>query len=114
MNRTMLTGTIAIGLAAGLAGCDKAATPSAAPMADMAQAGGTKIATVGATVTAVDAGAGTVTLAHGAIPAVNWPAMTMAFKASPAIVASAKAGQKVDATLKIAGGTGEITGLKTQ
>ena len=31
-------------------------------------------------VTAVDAAAGTVTIAHGAVESLNWPAMTMAFK----------------------------------
>ena len=33
-----------------------------------------------ATVTKVDREAGTVTLAHGPIPSLKWPAMTMAFK----------------------------------
>ena len=33
-----------------------------------------------ATVTKIDREAGTVTLAHGPIPTLNWPAMTMAFK----------------------------------
>lgn len=31
-------------------------------------------------VTAVDAAAGTVTIAHDAVESLNWPAMTMAFK----------------------------------
>lgn len=112
MNRVMLTGTTAFILTASLTGCgDKTAKPTAAPMAEMPQSNGAKTATVGATVTAVDAATGMVTLAHGPIAAVNWPAMTMGFKASPAIVASAKVGQKIDATLRIAGGGGEITDL---
>ncbi|ARU18490.1 hypothetical protein A9D14_19100 (plasmid) [Croceicoccus marinus] len=33
------------------------------------------------TVTAIDADAGTITVDHGAVPAIEWPAMTMAFEA---------------------------------
>lgn len=39
-------------------------------------------------VTAVDATAGTVTIAHGAVESLNWPAMTMAFKLADASQAS--------------------------
>jgi Cu(I)/Ag(I) efflux system protein CusF len=114
MNPLMLTCAIAIALTSSLAGCgDKAAQPTTAPMAEMAQTGGAKTATVAATIMAVDASAGMVTLAHGPIAAVGWPAMTMAFKASPATVAAAKVGRKVDATLKISGGGGEIVELKS-
>ena len=40
-------------------------------------------------VTAIDAKAGTVTLHHGPIAKLSWPAMTMAFKASPPSLLSA-------------------------
>ena len=43
-------------------------------------------------ITAVDAGAGTVTIDHGPIPAVEWPAMAMTFNASTAVLAGAKVG----------------------
>lgn len=33
------------------------------------------------TVTAIDAEAGTITVDHGPVPAIEWPAMTMAFEA---------------------------------
>ena len=33
------------------------------------------------TVTAIDADAGTITVDHGAVPAIEWPAMTMGFEA---------------------------------
>ena len=48
----------------------------------------------------VNAKAGTVTLRHGPIAALKWPAMTMTFKASPSVLKAAKKGQKVKFTLK--------------
>jgi Cu/Ag efflux protein CusF len=66
------------------------------------------------TVTAVDSAAGTVTLQHGAIPEVGWPAMTMTFKAAPAIVSQVKAGQKVGFEVKTDGGSAEITDVRPQ
>jgi Cu(I)/Ag(I) efflux system protein CusF len=49
---------------------------------------------------AVDAKAGTLTIHHGPITALGWPAMTMTFKASPDALQAAKAGQTVKFTLK--------------
>jgi Cu(I)/Ag(I) efflux system protein CusF len=43
----------------------------------------------------IDASAGKVTIAHGPIAALNWPAMTMAFKASPELLAGVKEGDRV-------------------
>ncbi len=65
-------------------------------------------------VTAIDKAAGTVTLDHGAIPEANWPAMTMAFKAAPAVLGAAKVGDRVAFDLKIEGGAGEVTGIRRQ
>jgi Cu/Ag efflux protein CusF len=66
------------------------------------------------TVTAIDKGAGTITLAHGPIPEAKWPAMTMAFKAAPTITDTAQVGEKVDFNLKIAGSAGEVMALTRQ
>jgi len=71
------------------------ATPAAAPTA--AAAKGTGV------VKAVNAKAGTITLHHGPIPALKWPAMTMSFKASPQVLAAAKTGKTVTFTLNGAG-----------
>ncbi|HVI32023.1 copper-binding protein [Phenylobacterium sp.] len=47
-------------------------------------------------VKAVDARAGTVTIAHEPIKALGWPAMTMPFKVSdPALLKAAAVGDKV-------------------
>lgn len=52
-------------------------------------------------VKSVDAAAGTVTLAHEAIPALGWPPMTMSFKAASAPgLAALKPEDKVKFRLK--------------
>ncbi len=49
------------------------------------------------TIAAVDAKAGTVEIEHGAIPTLQWPAMTMEFKArDKAMVQGLKPGQRVE------------------
>jgi Cu(I)/Ag(I) efflux system protein CusF len=45
---------------------------------------------------ALDAKGGTVTLSHEAVPALKWPAMTMAFKISPELAKGLQVGQKVE------------------
>lgn len=52
-------------------------------------------ATTTGTVEAIDTIAGKVTIAHGPVPALGWPAMTMPFQASPAQLARLRPGQKV-------------------
>lgn len=61
-------------------------TPDAAPA--VAQAEGT--------VDAVDAAAGTITITHGPVDALGWPAMTMPFGATPEQAASVKAGDRIE------------------
>lgn len=63
------------------------------------------------TVTAIDKTAGTITLDHDAIPEAKWPAMTMAFKAAPAITDAVKLGDKVDFDLTLTGSAGEVTAI---
>jgi Cu(I)/Ag(I) efflux system protein CusF len=89
-----------------------AAMPPAAPAE--AAASDTKVASGAGVVNAVDAKAGTVTLDHQPIPAISWPAMTMTFKASPAITSSVKPGDKVAFDMKLVGGDGEITAIHKQ
>lgn len=123
--------TIALGLAVLTAACDKKAetpgaadTNQAAPAAamsgdmgngdmgnmTMAPAASTVIKAKGhGTVTAVDKAAGTITLDHGPIPEAKWPAMTMTFKAAPAITDAAKVGDTVDFDLTLTGNAGEVT-----
>ncbi len=86
----------------------------AGDMGKMAMSADAKMAKGEGTVTAVDTTANTITLDHGPIAEAGWPAMTMGFKASPALVAQVKAGDKVAFDLKLEGGAGEITAIQKQ
>ena len=63
-------------------------------------------------ITAIDAAAGTVTLKHQPIPGVGWPAMTMAFKATPtAPLTGLKVGDKVKFSVRIEGDKNLVTAI---
>jgi Cu(I)/Ag(I) efflux system protein CusF len=67
------------------------------------------------TVTQVDAAAGTITINHGAIEAVSWPAMTMQFTAeNPAILQGVAVGDSVSFELKSATETSVVTSVQKQ
>lgn len=65
-------------------------------------------------VKAIDKTAGTITLEHGPIAEVNWPGMTMAFKAAPALLDSVAVGDKVSFDVRIEGGAAEVTAIARQ
>ncbi|PSO10422.1 MULTISPECIES: copper-binding protein [unclassified Sphingobium] len=123
--------TIALGLAALTAACGKKAeAPVAAEtnhassdaamsgdMGNMAMAPSATSAIKAkghGTVKEIDKTAGTITLDHGPIPEAKWPAMTMAFKAAPAITDAAKVGDKVDFDVTLVGSAGEVTAIQKQ
>lgn len=63
-------------------------------------------------VTKIDTTAGMVTLQHGPIPAIQWPAMTMGFKvADPALLNGIKEGEAVDFTLKAENGNQVVVAI---
>lgn len=106
-----------------LAGCDKKAeapkvvaasesTPNASDMPAMGMAAGSRIGSGSGTVTAIDAAAGKITLDHGAIPAVGWPAMKMGFTAKPALLSGIAIGDKVEFEVTVSGGAGVVTQIK--
>lgn len=102
-----------------LSGCDKKADApkaEASPdaMADMAMPAEAKMVKSAGTVTAIDPASGKITLEHDAIPAVEWPAMTMGFKSKPELLAGIAVGDKVDFDLTVSGNAGEITSIKKQ
>jgi Cu/Ag efflux protein CusF len=116
---TYLRLTVALGLAALTAACDrKAEAPASANTSSMA---GTMAmepsptATIKAKghgiVTAIDKPAGMITLSHEAIPEAKWPAMTMGFKAAPAVTDAVAVGDKVDFDIRIKGNAGEVTAI---
>jgi Cu(I)/Ag(I) efflux system protein CusF len=64
-------------------------------------------------VKAVDTKAGTVTIQHGPIAALKWPAMTMAFKVNPrSLLGGVNVGQSVKFTLMQMGGTTQLTAIQ--
>ena len=104
-----------------LVGCDKKpetpkveapkATAPGDAMSNMAMPEGSKMGKGTGTVTAIDAAAGKVTLDHGAIPAVDWPAMKMGFSAKPDVLKGIAVGDKVDFDLTLTGSAGEVTAI---
>ena len=64
-------------------------------------------------ITAIDPKAGKITIKHGAIPAVGWPAMTMTFKATPpALLRGVRVGQTVGFDVRTRGMDAEVTALR--
>jgi Cu(I)/Ag(I) efflux system periplasmic protein CusF len=61
----------------------------------------------------IDAKAGTVTIQHGPIPGVGWPAMTMTFTAKPAtLLKGLKVGQTIDFDCTVRGTAAEVTAVR--
>jgi len=61
-------------------------------------------------VKAIDARAGTITIAHGPMPALKWPPMTMKFKVETAAVLNGvTVGKKIHFVLKNVGGKPVVT-----
>ena len=110
-----------IALPVGLSGCDKKAeapkveAPKAAAPADamsnMAVPEGSTMGKGTGTVTAIDAAAGKITLDHGAIPAVDWPAMKMGFSAKTDVLKGISVGDRVNFDLTVTGNAGEVTAI---
>lgn len=96
----------ASGAAAGMNTMSGAMDNMAAPAATAAKGSGT--------VKAIDKAAGTITLDHGPIAEANWPAMTMAFKAAPALLDSVAVGDRVSFDLALKDGSGEVTAIAKQ
>jgi Cu(I)/Ag(I) efflux system protein CusF len=74
--------------------------------------GAEQSATATGVIIAIDTAAGTVTLKHGPIAGIGWPAMTMAFKADPpALIKNLKVGQTVGFTLTGKAPTYRVTAI---
>lgn len=65
-------------------------------------------------VTAIDNAAGTITISHGPVPAVNWPAMTMAFEADEAARRNVSIGDDVSFEFRPVEGGARITSIETK
>lgn len=71
-----------------------------------------KVARAEGTVTAIDGAEGTVTINHGAVPAVNWPAMTMAFEAEKALRDQIAVGNAVTFEFRTSEAGNEIVSIR--
>ncbi len=61
------------------------------------------------TITALDPATSKVTIDHGPVPELQWPAMNMGFGATPAQVAQLEVGQRVQFDFEMAGNQATIT-----
>lgn len=120
MTRTMTVVT-GIALVAALAGCQKQAeAPAPAPsssmmssnMGTMPMARAMKHGQATGTVTAIDTAKGTITLDHGPMMGLDWPAMKMGFTAKPEQLAGLKIGDKVDFGIDWDGKAGMVTKIR--
>jgi len=100
---------VACGEQANVQATQNAVIPSAADM-PAASSGGRGTGTV----TAIDNGAGTVTLDHTPIPEVSWPAMTMAFEAKPDLLQKIAVGDKVSFEMTMSGGKPKLVSIRSQ
>jgi len=63
-------------------------------------------------ITAIDQKAGKITIKHGPIPAVGWPAMTMTFQATPpTLLKDAHIGQPVTFGVRTSGAEAQVISL---
>ena len=114
---TILTTALAGSLA--LAACNKAADAPAKPaaatdMTNMDISAATKTGSGSGKITELDKAGGRVTIDHGPIPEVGWPAMTMGFKADPKMLDGFAVGDQVDFTLSFKGNEGMVTAISKQ
>ncbi|MGJ7516926.1 copper-binding protein [Pseudomonas baetica] len=69
------------------------------------------VATAAGTIKAIDSARQVVTIAHGAVPALQWPPMTMGFKATPAQLETVKVGDKVNFKFQQEGAASTIVSI---
>lgn len=97
-----------------LAACSSPApTPGAtdSPTADAAVSAKPKTATGEGSVTAIDPDTGKITLAHGPVAELSWPAMTMGFAAKAGQLGELKVGDKVRFNFRWDGKAAEIESI---
>ncbi|WP_448694261.1 copper-binding protein [Pseudomonas rhizophila] len=70
------------------------------------------VATADGTIKAIDATKHTVTISHGAVPAVQWPPMTMGFSATEEQLTGLTAGDRVTFSFRLDGGKATIVSIK--
>ena len=66
------------------------------------------------TVTAIDGEAGTITVEHGPVPAIDWPAMTMAFEADEQLRSDVSVGEGISFEFRTGSEGSVITSISKQ
>lgn len=116
MKNILMTATL-LALPLGVTACGK---PAEAPkaetttdaMGDMTMPAVAKMAKGTGTVTVIDSASGKITLDHGPMPELEWPAMKMGFTAKPELLKGIAVGDKVDFNLTVTGNAGEVTSIQ--
>lgn len=75
-------------------------------------ASSSQVARAEGTIKAIDHDKHTITISHGAVPAVQWPPMTMAFAVADDQVVGLQAGDKVSFSFSQPGGRATIVSIK--
>lgn len=110
MNMIQSAGAMALALLVAACGEKQSATPDAANVAGVASSNA--VADVYSGTGTIQSVAGNkVTIAHGPIEGIGWPAMTMTFTA-PLSMAGVKAGTPVDFSFRQDGGAYVLTSLQ--
>lgn len=90
------------------------ATPASSPGSSQAGETMAKHASATGTIEAIDPVARTITIAHGPVPELQWPAMTMTFQAPDVALADFKVGDRVAFDLSASGMAATVTAVKRQ
>jgi Cu(I)/Ag(I) efflux system periplasmic protein CusF len=70
------------------------------------------VATAEGTIKAIDTTKHTVTISHGAVPAVQWPPMTMAFSVTEDQLTGLTVGDRVTFSFRVEGSKATIVSIK--
>lgn len=112
MTKTFL---MAAAFAIPLAACGQSAAPiqpsKEDAMSNMAAGGTAKQASGVGTITAIDTATGKITLDHGPVTELQWPAMTMAFAGNSAMENGLAVGDRVAFSFEWDGKAGRLTSI---
>lgn len=119
MKKTLMIAS-SLALVASLAACKEAEAPKPAEsaaantgsMSEMPMATDMKHGKGAGTVTEIDAAKSVVTIDHGDIAELQWPAMKMGFAIKPELLAGIKVGNKVNFEIDWDGKAGTVTKIE--
>jgi Cu(I)/Ag(I) efflux system protein CusF len=118
-NARLLVGVVAMCLVGACSGAPSgdAAVPATAPTQAATNASNpapAQQASANGTIEAIDTAAKTVTISHGPVPALQWPAMTMTFQAPGIDLAAFKPGDRIAFEFSAQGMKATVTTLKRE